>query len=159
MALSEQERDACERLGPELRAPDVDHARTLVCSAGELERGGVGVVDHAEAERPEDTDWQEIAALYERLAQLTPSPVVQLNRAAAMAMADGPLAGLMLLDQLKLDEALDSYYLFHATRADLLRRLNERDSACAEYECALALCHNEAEQMFLRRRMSEVTSR
>jgi RNA polymerase sigma-70 factor (ECF subfamily) len=113
---------------------------------------------HAEAERPEHTDWQEIAALYERLAQMTPSPVVQLNQAVAVAMADGPLAGLMLLDQMKLEAALDGYYLFHSTRADLLRRLDERASARAEYERALALCHNEAEQAFLRQRLSEMTS-
>ena len=111
---------------------------------------------HAEAATPEDTDWQEIAALYGELERFTPTPVVQLNRAAAVAMADGPLAGLMLLDQLKLGDALDGYYLYHAARADLLRRLDMRDDARGEYARALALCHNEAECAFLSRRIAEL---
>ncbi len=110
---------------------------------------------HAEAARPEDTDWQQIAALYRELERHMPTPVVQLNRAVAVAMADGPLAGLMLLDQLKLGDALDNYYLFHAARADLLRRLDLRDEARAEYERALALCHNDAECAYLVRRIAE----
>jgi RNA polymerase sigma-70 factor (ECF subfamily) len=111
---------------------------------------------HAEAARPEDTDWSEIAALYGELERRMPTPVVQLNRAAAVAMADGPLAGLMLLDQMKLDAALDNYYLFHATRADLLRRLGMNDDALAQYRRALALCQNESERAFLERRITEV---
>jgi RNA polymerase sigma-70 factor (ECF subfamily) len=113
---------------------------------------------HAEAARPEDTDWQQIVALYDELLKVMPTPVVQLNRAAAVAMADGPLAGLMLLDQLALGEELDGYHLFHATRADLLRRLGERGEALVEYGRALELCHNEAERKFLQRRMAEALS-
>lgn len=113
---------------------------------------------HAEAARPEDTDWQQIAALYQALAHHMPTPVVQLNRAVAVAMADGPLAGLMLLDQLNLAEPLDSYYLYHAARADLLRRLNMLADAKAEYARALSLCHNDAERAYLSQRIVEVSS-
>lgn len=113
---------------------------------------------HTESARPEDTDWHQIVALYDELLKVMPTPVVQLNRAAAVAMADGPLAGLMLFDQLALGDQLDGYYLFHATRADLLRRLGECDGAMAEYRRALELCHNEAERRFLQRRMAEILS-
>lgn len=111
---------------------------------------------HDETQRAEDTDWQQISALYAELERRSPTPVVRLNRAAAVAMADGPLAGLMLLDQMKLDDALDGYYLFHATRADLLRRLDMKTDATTAYEKAIALCHNESELQFLRRRVDEI---
>jgi RNA polymerase sigma-70 factor (ECF subfamily) len=112
---------------------------------------------HDEAARPADTDWQQIAALYAELERhIAGSPVVRLNRTVAVAMADGPLAGLMLLDQSRLGEALDSYYLFHATRADLLRRLGMPLEARGEYQRALELCQNETEQGFLRRRLAEL---
>ena len=108
---------------------------------------------HAEAARAADTDWPQIAALYDALTDYLPTPVVQLNRAVAVSFADGPLAGLMLLDQLKLDQDLGHYHLYHAARADLLRRLGLRDEAALEYEHALALCNNEAERQFLARRI------
>ena len=108
---------------------------------------------HAEAARAADTDWPQIAALYEALTKYLPTPVVQLNRAVAVSFANGPLAGLMLLDQLKLDQDLGQYHLYHATRADLLRRLGLRDEAMAEYHHALELCQNEAEQQFLNKRI------
>jgi RNA polymerase sigma-70 factor (ECF subfamily) len=107
---------------------------------------------HAEATLPEDTDWQQIAALYAELVKYLPTPVVQLNRAVAVSFADGPLAGLMLLDQLKLDEDLGHYHLYHAARADLLRRLGMRDEAVSEYQHALALCENTAEREYLSQR-------
>ena len=110
---------------------------------------------HAEAMRAEDTDWQQIVGLYIELEKFLPTPVVQLNRAVAVAMADGPLAGLMLLDQLNLAEPLDQYYLYHATRADLLRRLGEHDSSIAEYRRALALCQNQTERDYLMQRLDE----
>lgn len=111
---------------------------------------------HSEATRAEDTDWQQIATLYAELERRMPTAVVQLNRAVAVAMADGPLAGLMLLDQMKLDAALEGYYLFHAARADLLRRLGMNAEALGAYEKAIALCHNDAELDFLRRRIDEI---
>jgi RNA polymerase sigma-70 factor, ECF subfamily len=95
----------------------------------------------------EPVDWAQIALLYGRLAELTPSPVVELNRAVAVAMADGPAAGLELLDRIA---GLDGYYLYHSTRADLLRRLGQ--SAEEAYERALALAPSEVERNFLRGR-------
>jgi RNA polymerase sigma-70 factor (ECF subfamily) len=107
---------------------------------------------HAEAERPEDTDWPQIAALYGGLAVYQPSPVVELNRAVAVAMADGPGAGLALLDDLP----LDGYHLYHATRADLLRRLGRPADARAAYRRAQELATNERERAFISRRLETV---
>ena len=114
---------------------------------------------HAQAERAEDTDWPQIAALYHELMKMTPSPVIELNRAVALAMADGPLKGLKLLDQPVLKQELSDYYLFHAARADLLRRVGRMDDASDAYTLALNLCQNERERAFLRRRLVEVSQR
>ena len=111
---------------------------------------------HAQAARPEATDWRQIAALYRELAALMPSPVVELNRAVAIAMAYGPARGLVLLDRLEADGALDEYYLFHAARADLLRRAKRLEQAGQSYRRALSLSQNPVEQEFLRRRLAEV---
>ncbi len=110
---------------------------------------------HAEAERPEATDWQQIALLYGELANVLPSPVVTLNRAVAVAMADGPAAGLALVDALAGGGALDDYHLLHAARADLLRREGRREEAAAAYERALELAANAAERRFLAGRLAE----
>jgi RNA polymerase sigma-70 factor (ECF subfamily) len=111
---------------------------------------------HAQAPRPEDTDWPQIAALYGRLAELSPSPVVELNRAVAVAMADGPARGLSMVEALEGD--LDGYHLFHAARADLLRRLDRRDEAAEAYRRALSLATNPSERTYLERRLGEVTA-
>src|SRR5204863_8444267 len=108
---------------------------------------------HASAPRPEDTDWPQIAALYGRLAELTPSPVVELNRAVAVAMADGPAVGLNLVDELVARGELDGYHLLHSTRADLLRRLQRWDEAADGYRRALELTTNPVERRFLERRL------
>ncbi|MDH4112373.1 MAG: RNA polymerase sigma factor [Actinomycetota bacterium] len=108
---------------------------------------------HAQAPRPEDTDWPQIASLYGALATATASPVVELNRAVAVAMSDGPAAGLPLLDGLA--EDLDGYHLFHAARADLLRRLERHDEAATAYGRALELSTNPAERSFLERRLAQ----
>lgn len=109
---------------------------------------------HAQAERAEETDWRQIALLYQSLARLTPSPIVELNRAVALAMADGPEEGLRLLEALRLEEPLGSYHLFYAARADLLRRAGRLDEAAIDYSQALHLCENGAERRFLQRRLS-----
>jgi RNA polymerase sigma-70 factor, ECF subfamily len=110
---------------------------------------------HASAARAADTDWPTIARVYGQLARLTPSPVVELNRAVAVGMADGPAAGLALLDSLADGGALDGYHLLPAARADLLRRLGRpADAACA-YREALALVSTGAERRFLDRRLAE----
>jgi len=110
---------------------------------------------HANAARAEDTDWRQIAALYDILRRLQPTPVVELNRAVAVAMAEGPLAGLRLLDELEAKEELNGYYLLPAARADFLRRLNRWTDSATAYRQALALDSNEAERRFLERRLAE----
>ncbi|HEY1388583.1 MAG TPA: RNA polymerase sigma factor [Ktedonobacterales bacterium] len=114
---------------------------------------------HAEAPTPAETDWQQIALLYARLAHMTPSPVVELNQAVAVAMAEGPDAGLEMLDRLRLGEALAHYYLYHAARADLLRRAGRVEEATASYREALSLCQNRIERRFLQRRLAELAAR
>src|SRR5437588_297628 len=113
---------------------------------------------HAQAKRPADTDWAQIAALYGGLMRMSPSPVIELNRIVAVAMADGPLRGLALLDRPALRHALRDYHLFHATRADLLRRAGRLDEASQAYSQALRLCLNERERAFLQRRLAEVST-
>jgi RNA polymerase sigma-70 factor (ECF subfamily) len=110
---------------------------------------------HAEAPTAEQTDWHQIAALYETLVTMTPSVVVEVNRAVAVAMALGPPAGLEIL--LGLEEEADAYYPYHAARADLLRRLNQREPAADAYERALALCSNSAERAYLQQRLDEMS--
>jgi RNA polymerase sigma-70 factor (ECF subfamily) len=104
---------------------------------------------HAE-ERP----WSEIAALYDQLVALEPSPVVRLNRAVAVALSGEPDEGLQLIDEL---EGLDGYHLHHAARADLLRRLGRRDEAVVAYRTALELTANDAERRYLEGRLREVS--
>lgn len=111
---------------------------------------------HAQAARTEDTDWHQIAALYGVLAQMNPSAVIELNRAVAVAMAEGPGAGMAILDDLEKDGSLDGYYLFHAARADLLRRMGWLQEAHDAYTEALTLCQNAVEQTFFRRRLATV---
>jgi RNA polymerase sigma-70 factor, ECF subfamily len=109
---------------------------------------------HARAAQPDDTDWAEIALLYGRLAALRPSPVVELNRAVAVAMAHGLEHGLELLDGLE----IPGYHLLHAARADLLRRLDRREEAAAAYRAALACEMNAADRAFLERRLAETAA-
>jgi len=111
---------------------------------------------HCQAPRAEDTDWPQIVRLYDLLARLQPSPIVSLNRAAAVAMADGPRAALALVDALAATGDLDGYHLLHAARADLQRRLGSRAEAAESYAKALTLVTNEAERRFLERRLREV---
>jgi RNA polymerase sigma-70 factor (ECF subfamily) len=111
---------------------------------------------HAEARRPEDTDWRQIAGLYDVLMRLYPSPVVELNRAVAVAQAYGAQAGLPLLDDLDARGELPAYHLLPAARADLLKTLGRFEEAAAAYRSALALVANEPERRFLERRLAEV---
>jgi RNA polymerase sigma-70 factor, ECF subfamily len=111
---------------------------------------------HAEAVRAEETDWRQIVALYDLLVRANPSPVVELNRAVAVAMADGVEAGLQLMDRPELAEPLRTYRWFHAARADLLRRLGRFPQAAEGYARALELTENAAERAYLLRRLGEV---
>jgi RNA polymerase sigma-70 factor, ECF subfamily len=109
---------------------------------------------HAEAATPDETDWLQIAALYNTLAMMTPSPVVEVNRAVAVAMARGPTAGLALLHRI---EGVEEYYPYHAARADLLRRTDQREAAADAYKRAITLCGNSAERAYFQRRLNEMT--
>jgi RNA polymerase sigma-70 factor, ECF subfamily len=110
---------------------------------------------HANAREASATDWVEIAALYGELRRMVPSPVVELNRAVAVAMADGPDAGLAIVDALQEAGALSGYYLLPATRADLLRRLGRFDEAATSYREALAIVSTDVERRYLVRRLAE----
>jgi RNA polymerase sigma-70 factor, ECF subfamily len=135
--------------------PRIEEARRVLDRAVRLGRVGpyqlqaaIAAV-HAEAE----TDWSAIAGLYEQLLRLAPSPIVDLNRAVAVALATTPERGLDLIARI---EGLDDYHLLHAARADLLRRLGRHDEAASAYARALALATNPVERTFLERRLSEV---
>ncbi|MCB0865932.1 MAG: RNA polymerase subunit sigma-24, partial [Solirubrobacterales bacterium] len=104
------------------------------------------------ARRPEDTDWERIAALYDGLAEISPSPVVELNRAAAAGMAEGPERTLEMIDAAGLDHSLDGYALLPAARGDALERLGRGAEARAEFERAAALSGNERQRDLLLRR-------
>jgi RNA polymerase sigma-70 factor (ECF subfamily) len=112
---------------------------------------------HAQAETAEETDWRQIASLYVLLLRVHPSPVVALNRAVAVAMADGPEAGLTLIDRLTDSQELTDYHLLPAARADLLRRLGRRAEAADAYRAALAMVSNDADRRFLEQRLAEVS--
>lgn len=111
---------------------------------------------HAEAATAADTHWAQIAALYAVLAQMTPSPVVELNRAVAVAMAEGPLAGLTMIEAILAAGELADYHLAHSARAELCRRLGRREDARESYERALSLARQEPERRFLRARLREL---
>ena len=112
--------------------------------------------EHCKAASAAETNWGEIVRLYDQLARVQPSPIVALNRAVAVAMASGPRAGLADIERLAASNDLDNYHLLHAARADLFRRLGERQEAAKNYEHALNLATNESERRFLERRLREV---
>jgi RNA polymerase sigma-70 factor (ECF subfamily) len=146
-------------------AARIAEGQALVARTVEMRRTGpyqlqaAIAVLHDEAATPADTDWAQIAALYGALQRLTPSPVVELNRAAAVAMADGPAVGLAMMDGIAASGELDTYPYLHAARADLLRRLERWSEAEAAYRRARALTSNGAERAFLEGRLAEVHAR
>ncbi len=154
VTLKEQDRSAWDQ-------SEISEGLMLVEKA--LSRGPVGPYQlqaaiaalHAQARTPEDTDWNQIAALYERLLEFNGSPVIALNHAVAVAMSAGFEQGLKIIEALGASGELDRYYLFHAARADILRRMNRRKEAREAYLQALALATNQIEQDFLKRRMEE----
>ena len=111
---------------------------------------------HAESSSTASTDWREITLLYDRLLRIHPSPVVELNRAVAIAMCDGPEAGLTHIDALLEHGGLANYYLAHAARADMFRRLGRPAEAKSAYEKALALTQQEPERQFLQERIRQL---
>ncbi|KYH43404.1 DUF6596 domain-containing protein [Branchiibius sp. NY16-3462-2] len=156
VTLSEQDRSLWSR-------PMIDEGTSLVRSLlaavaaggpppGRYQLMAAMAAVHANAPSSSSTDWSQIVTLYDRLLRLEPSPIVALNRAVAVAELDGPAVGLALVDELR----LDGYHAFHATRADLLRRLGRSSEAVAAYERAIALAPNPAERAYLSRRRDEV---
>jgi RNA polymerase sigma-70 factor, ECF subfamily len=147
--LEDQDRDLWDqaRIGEGQRV--LDRAASLRRVGPYQLQAAIAAV-HAEGE----TDWAAVSALYEELARVAPSPIVDLNRAVAVAMARGEAEGLALLSRI---EGLDDYHLLHAARADLLRRLDRRDEAAASYHRALSLSTNPVERAFLERRLAEVS--
>jgi RNA polymerase sigma-70 factor (ECF subfamily) len=136
----------------------IDEGLRLLARARSLRRPGPYLLQaeiaavHARAEHAPDTDWPLAAALYGMLARVVDSPIVQLNRAVAVAMAAGPEEGLALVERI---EGLERYHLLHATRADLLRRLGRSADAAEAYRRALELVGNETERAFLQQRLRE----
>jgi RNA polymerase sigma-70 factor (ECF subfamily) len=140
----------------------IDEGLALVDEALRLGRPGAYAIQaaivalHARAARAEDTDWPQIAALYDALLRVQPSPVVALNLAAAVAMAEGPERGLVMIDALDEGGELRDYHLLHAARADLLRRARRFDEAARAYRAAIERVANHAERLYLERRLGEV---
>ena len=168
LLLQDARRDA--RVSPDGALVLLDDQDRSLWDAGEIEQGRAALLralplrrpgpyqlqaaiaaEHSEAQ----SDWVAISLLYRRLAELVPSPVVELNRAVAVAMADGPQAGLALVDAIP---GLDDYYLFHSTRADLLRRLGQTTDAAAAYDRAIELAPTDVEETFLRGRLAALES-
>ena len=132
-----------------------------IASEGPLGRFAIQAAisaEHCRAASAEDTNWRRIVELYGELELLQPSPVVALNRAVAVAMAQGPERGLELIDTLSKGKDLDNYHLLHAARADMHRRMGRNNEAARDYEKALRLATNESERRFLQRRVREMTS-
>jgi RNA polymerase sigma-70 factor, ECF subfamily len=154
--LDEQDRSLWNRA-------QIDEGATLIRRALVTRRFGPYTVQasiaavHSDAGHPQDTDWNQIVGLYDVLLRMEPSPIIELNRAVAVAMRDGPAAGLALVDALLARGELADYRLAHATRADFCRRLGRKPEARAAYEKALAMTRQEAEQRFLKKRLAELS--
>ena len=112
--------------------------------------------EHARAKTAEDTDWRKLVMLYDLLLTASPSPVIELNRAVAVSMCDGPVAALSIVDGLLQEERMARYHLTHAAKADFLRQLGRTDEARQSYQTALSLCQQAPEQAFLRKRLAEL---
>jgi RNA polymerase sigma-70 factor (ECF subfamily) len=156
VVLEEQDRSRWNRA-------QIDEALSLIDNTPNGASGAFALeaaiaAEHCKAARPDDTDWPKIVKLYDLLQQLMSSPIVALNRAVAVAMADGPQSALTLIDELTASGELDGYHLLHAARADMLRRLGSNREAAESYKLALTLVSNDSERRFLERRLREVTS-
>ena len=150
--LADQDRSRWDRA-------EIDEGRALLQASLRQSRPGTYALEaaiaavHADASIASQTDWPQIVILYQRLYALHPTPIVALNQAVAISMADGPAAALPLVESLA--EQLGDYHLWHATRADLLRRLGRAEDALVNYRQALEMAGNDAERRFLRRRIDE----
>jgi len=156
IVLEEQDRSLWHQEQIAEALPFVDE--TLRDSAGPYALQAAIAAVHCRAARAEDTDWRQIVQLYDVLERVQPSPIVSLNRAVAVAMADTPRSGLALIDALAASNDLDDYHLLHAARADLLRRIGWPAEAAKSYERALSFVTNDSERRYLERRLREVQS-
>ena len=156
IVLEEQDRSLWHQEQIAEALPFVDE--TLRDSAGPYALQAAIAALHCRAARAEDTDWRQIVQLYDVLERVQPSPIVSLNRAVAVAMADTPRSGLALIDALAASNDLDDYHLLHAARADLLRRIGWPAEAAKSYERALSFVTNDSERRYLERRLREVQS-
>jgi RNA polymerase sigma-70 factor (ECF subfamily) len=156
VTLEEQDRSRWDREEIQEGLQLVEQALRLR-RVGPLQLQAAIAAVHAEAPAPGETDWRQIVALYEELMRISPSPIVALNQAAAVAMGEGFEQGLVLIEKAGASGKLENYYLVHAARADLLRRLNRLPEAATAYSRAAALTTNQVEQRYVRRRLREVT--
>jgi RNA polymerase sigma-70 factor, ECF subfamily len=156
--LLEQDRGRWDHLLIQRGLAALERASALTNSPGPYAVQAAIAACHARARTPEETDWQRIAVLYQDLMRLTPSPVVELNRAVAVGMADGPAAGLEIVDRLRSEPALGSYHLLPAVRGDLLSKLGRMEEARLEFERAAALTGNLREREILLGRAASATA-
>jgi len=154
VVLEEQDRSLWDQRQIAEALPMVDEAFRAAAGPFALQAAIAAV--HCSAARAEDTDWSAIVRLYDLLERVQPSPVVSLNRAVAVAMAEGPEAGLALIETIAASSDLDHYHLLHAARADLLRRMGSFEEAATNYERALSMVTNDSERRFLERRLGQV---
>jgi predicted RNA polymerase sigma factor len=147
--LLEQDRTRWDQLLIRRGLAALERAEKLSSARGPYTVQAAITACHARARTPEETDWPRIVALYEELARLTPSPVVELNRAVAVAMASGPAAGLTLIDALASEPSLKSYHLLPSVRGDLLFKLGRLSEAQSEFVRAASLTRNSRERDFL----------
>jgi RNA polymerase sigma-70 factor (ECF subfamily) len=157
VTLEEQDRSLWERDKIELGATLVERALRMRRPGPYQLQAAIAAL-HGEALTAEETDWEQIAILYATLFNMTPTPIVALNHAVAVAMARGYEEGLALMDELGETGRVDGYYLFHAARADLLRRMERNLASAAAYRSALGLVSNDLERAYLQRRLDDVTA-
>ncbi|WP_239617807.1 RNA polymerase sigma factor [Cohnella mopanensis] len=153
--LMDQNRSQWDRLLIRRGLAALERSRKLGRSLGPYSLQAAISSCHAQAPTAEETDWIRIAALYEALSRVTPSPIVELNRAVAISMAFGPAFGLQLIDELNAEPSLDGYYLLPSVRGDLLVKLGRYDEARTEFERAAAMTRNERERTLLLNRAAE----
>jgi RNA polymerase sigma-70 factor (ECF subfamily) len=151
--LEEQDRTLWDSSKIQEGTAILDHAMTLRDPGPYQVQAAISAL-HAEAQTYEATDWTQISMLYDTLAKMTPSVVIEVNRAVAVSKAKDAQAGLQIL--LSLENEADNFYPYHAARADLLRRMNQHEAAADAYQRALALCGNGIERAYLQRRLDEI---
>jgi RNA polymerase sigma-70 factor, ECF subfamily len=154
--LEQQDRSRWNREQIAEALPLVEEA--LLGGSGPYALQAAIAAQHCRAASAAETDWRQIVRFYDFLEQVQPSPIVALNRAVAVAMAESPQAGLAIIDRLPAASDLDNYHLLHATRADLLRRMGSLGAAEKSYQRALELVTNDTERRYLERRLREVQS-